>query len=169
MREVGLALISTIITVLIIPIGIIHNIGNSIRECYKLGLMEGILKLIYYWIEIFIQFGVVVKYLFLRVFRMSKYRKELNVVRHLSLVFAKANDYLWNVFSGELLEWAITTREDTLFGNGGVTVSQAIGKEELEGFTTSFGKDKLSKTLNWFFGEDAHCIDAYKKYMKLLR
>ncbi len=145
MKEIGLLIASIVITIIIVPIGILYNIGKSIAECYKLGLIEGSIKFVNYWLNIVRQLWVVVRY----------------AAYHLAMI----NDYQWNVFVGEAIEDVVAKKEDTLYGKGGVSVSQATGKEELEGNMTKFGKSKFVPLLNWFFKEPNHSIDAYKRYL----
>jgi hypothetical protein len=81
---------------------------------------------------------------------------------------------MWNIY-GEAIEDVTTTKEDTLFGKKGVTVSAAIGKEEYEDRLVPSGK-KISKILNVVFNQKQHAIDSWlfhisktelrKKYFK---
>jgi hypothetical protein len=63
-----------------------------------------------------------------------------------------------------MFEDLVTTREDTLFGTF-ITISEATGKEEKEGFLTPFGK-WFSKLLNKVFGEKKHCLDSLELGLK---
>lgn len=85
-----------------------------------------------------------------------------------------SQDLMWNIY-GEAIEDVTTTKEDTLFGKKGVTVSAAIGKEEYEDRLVPSGK-KISKVLNVVFNQKQHAIDSWlfhisktelrKKYFK---
>jgi hypothetical protein len=77
---------------------------------------------------------------------------------------AKSFDLLWCVCAGELFEDLVTIRENTLFGTF-ITISEATGKEEKEGFLTPFGK-WFSNLLNKVFGQIKHCLDAYELGLK---
>ncbi len=69
-------------------------------------------------------------------------------------------DIGWNV-NGEMLEDAITSKEDTMFGKKNIPVSASIGKLELENkLTTLFGRG-LSKLLNIVFNQKQHAIDSW--------
>jgi hypothetical protein len=81
------------------------------------------------------------------------------VIGYLLYQIGYSQDMMWNVY-GEAIEDVTTTKEDTLFGEKGVTVSASIGKEEYEGRLVPSGK-KISNILNWGFNQKRHAIDSW--------
>jgi len=71
-------------------------------------------------------------------------------------------DFLWNVLGGEAIEDMLTTRENTQFTKGKTTVSQAAGREMLDGYY----KDNMlwfSKVVNKVFRQKNHFKGAIRK------
>ena len=58
----------------------------------------------------------------------------------------------------------VTIREKTLFGSF-VTISEATGREEKDGFLTPFG-EWFTKLLNKVFGQTKHCLDTLELGIK---
>ena len=69
-------------------------------------------------------------------------------------------DLIWNVSAGEMIEDAITAKEDTEFRKKNVTVSASVGKLEIERKLNGRGKS-VSKLLNYTFGQKSHAKDAW--------
>jgi hypothetical protein len=69
-------------------------------------------------------------------------------------------DLAWNV-NGEIVEDMVTTKEDTEFTKKNVSISESIGKLEIDGDLNKFGK-KFTKMLNVFFNQKQHAIDAWR-------
>ena len=67
---------------------------------------------------------------------------------------------MWNV-NGEIIEDMITAEEDTTFTQKNISVSASTGKLEIDGKLNWFGR-LFSKTLNLFFGQKQHAIDAWR-------
>ena len=123
--------------------GMVYNLGKSIYECFQVKFWEGLFKFVGYWLRVLYQLWNIVK--------------RLLVDDGLAICI----DYFGNVSAGEMCEDCCTTREDTLFGKGDVTLSAAIGKEEVEGFLVKFGWG-VTKMLSIVLGKN-HSVDAYKK------
>jgi hypothetical protein len=69
-------------------------------------------------------------------------------------------DMGWNV-NGEIFEDIMApNKEDTTFGEKGITVSSSIGKIESEGDINKIGKG-FSKFLSFVFGQKQHAIDSW--------
>jgi len=145
MKELKLIFFSIVVTIVVLPFGLLFNIYNSLREMFYFRFSNGIKHFTNYWIRIYKQTLVVIRYIFY----------------HIAVAF----DYLWNSTSGELFEQLLTTEEHTLYGEGDVTISTSTGYVEVRGTLTKKGK-WFSKLLNKFFQEKAHCVDSYKRYLK---
>lgn len=91
------------------------------------------------------------------------------VVGHIFYEIAYALDMGWNV-NGEIIEDMVTAKENTTFTERDLSVSASIGKLQIDGDLNKFGKG-FSKTLNFFFGQKQHAIDAwnYTKAKKELK
>jgi hypothetical protein len=95
-----------------------------------------------YWLKLLYQFWVTIKYLINRV--------------------SIAIDIFGNVADGELLEDTVTSKEQTLFGDGKTTVSASIGDLSKQNkLDTKFGRF-VDKTLSVVF-EPNHSINAIDK------
>jgi hypothetical protein len=76
-------------------------------------------------------------------------------------------DMMWNVF-GEIFEdYMSPVKEDTTFGEKGITVSSSIGKLEVEGNLNANGKG-FSKILSFVFGQKQHAIDSWLMHQEKL-
>ena len=131
-----------ILSFIVIPLGILHNTAKSIYHSYKLNPFDSILYFLIYWMKFIYQIWNAVKYL----------------SHHLAITI----DLFGNATSGEAIEDLITSKEETYFGRGDITISAATGEIEIKG--------KLNKTGQWFtralnkiFNEKSHSIDAYKR------
>lgn len=80
-------------------------------------------------------------------------------VGHALYEIAYALDLAWNV-NGEIIEDVVTTKEDTTFTEKNVPVSASIGKLEIDGNLTKFGR-LVSMILNWLFWQKQHAKDAW--------
>jgi hypothetical protein len=69
-------------------------------------------------------------------------------------------DLAWNV-NGEILEDIVTAKEETNFSKKNISVSESVGKLEIDENLNSSGK-KFSKMLNIFFNQKQHAIDAWR-------
>ena len=128
---------SIIITVLIVPIGILYSLFYSIW--LTLTLKKWYALFAFWWIIIE---GV------------------LSSIGYLFHSIAYFLDLIWNVTSGELIEDCITAEEHTEFRKKNTTVSASTGKLEIEGKLNKAGK-KFSKFLNVGFSQKRHAIDAW--------
>jgi len=135
--------VSIILGAIIIPLGIAYNFGKSIYHLVRLKPLMAIGSFLGYWLMFLYQIW--------------------NVIKYLSGRMAVCIDLLGNATSGEMIEDCVTTEEDTLYGQGNVTISAATGELETKG--------KLNKVGIWFtnmlsfcLGKN-HSIDAYKKYL----
>lgn len=130
-----ITLISAILLAcVIIPVGIVWNIGKSILHARLSGFMM-------YWLKVLYQIWNVIKYLLLEI--------------------AVAIDLLGNATSGEFIEDCITATEQTLLGRGNVTISAATGELESVNELNKTGR-WFSRMLSRILGKD-HCAKAYKK------
>jgi hypothetical protein len=88
---------------------------------------------------------------------------------HLFYELAYAMDLCWNV-NGEIIEDLITSEENTTFTQKNISVSASTGKLEIDGKLNKTGRI-FSKTLNFFFGQKQHAVDAwnYTKARKELK
>lgn len=73
---------------------------------------------------------------------------------------AYALDLAWNV-NGEIIEDIVTAKEDTEFTKKNVSISESVGKLEIDGDLNKSGKI-FTKALNIFFNQKQHAIDAWK-------
>ena len=94
----------------------------------------------------------------------------LVAIGHIMYQIGFGLDLLWNAMAGEAIEDFTTTREDTLFCERGITVSEAVGLEERGQFLIKSGK-AFSSTLNKAFGQKRHALDAleYNKEKRKLK
>ena len=134
---------AVIITVFLIPLGILHNFVKSLIGCFRLKFWQGLWKFVKYWLMILYQIWNVVKYFMVKI--------------------AIALDLLWNATSGELVEDCVTSSEVTLYGRGNVTVSAATGELEEDKRLNNVGKG-FSNFLSLALDEN-HCARAYKKLL----
>lgn len=139
--------------IIFIPIGVLFNIGNSIVNIFKFRLARAIKVFIDYW-----------KYIIYQLW---------NTLYYLWFQIALSIDYLGNVFCGKLIgylivsdiDWYENNMELLLFGRGRVTLSAAIGQIEFNNKINNFGVF-LSRTLNFAFNEENHCLAAYVKWSR---
>lgn len=88
------------------------------------------------------------------------------VVERLAHYLAFVIDLAGNAIAGELFEDAITSDEDTLFGEGDCTLSAAVGELETNEIHMTKAGKLFSKLLNKVFRQKSHCMDAYKAYLE---
>lgn len=134
---------AVLITVFLVPLGILHNFVKSLIGCFRLKFWKGLWKFVKYWLMVLYQLWCSVKYLMVRL--------------------AVVLDMIWNATSGELVEDCVTSVELTLYGRGDITISAATGELEDDDKLNNVGKgfsDFLSIAL-----EDDHCKKAYKKLL----
>lgn len=88
---------------------------------------------------------------------------------HICFEMAYALDLTWNV-NGEIIEDVVTYEENTTFTEKNISVSSSVGKLEIDDKLVPSGK-KLSKVLNFFFGQKRHAVDSwnYAKFKKELK
>lgn len=134
---------AVLITVFLVPLGILHNFVKSLIGCFKLKFWYGLYKFVGYWLAVLYQIWGSIKYLMIKV--------------------ATALDLIWNATSGELVEDCVTTVELTLYGRGDITISAATGELEDDDKLNKVGKG-FSEFLNITL-EDDHCKKAYKKLL----
>lgn len=128
-----------LVSLFLIPIGIIWNLGKSIYNLLK------------YWFFILVQLFVVFRYLLTRQ-KVDFFFK-----------IAYSLDLIWNVTAGEFLEDCLTNNEQTKFGQGNITVSASTGKEVESGDIAKRGRWFVS-WLDRIFNEKDHCLNAWNKW-----
>jgi len=126
--------LAIIVSIFIIPIGIIYFIFKNIFKPLKI-----VIETYYLSIETF------------------------KILGYLLNKIAITLDLFWNVTAGEFLEDNFTKEENTTFGKGTYTVSASTGKLELNNTLNKKGK-KLSALLNRVFNQKEHTIYAIKKH-----
>ena len=127
---------AVIVTCLMVPIGILYSLGYSI------------------WLTISLK-----KWYAFFVFWWHLIDGIAAAIGHFFYETAYSLDLTWNV-KGEILEDLITSEENTTFGQKNITVSATTGKIEIDGKLNRVGRI-FSKTLNFFFGQKQHAIDAW--------
>ncbi len=143
MKGIKLIVLAIIVTVILVPLGVIWNILKAIYNFFM------------YWINIFYQ-------AWLSLVFWVKAIPKTESFDEICFVSAMALDYMWNATSGELIEDIVTTEERTLFGKGEVTVSAATGRQQVKRKLTPTG-EWFSGMLNKVFNEEAHCVDSWLK------
>ena len=88
-----------------------------------------------------------------------------NIIKYLFITIGYIIDLLGNVLLGELIEDLTTSEEKTLFGNGGVTISAALGDLLRRGKLNKFGL-----WLCWLLSSldpihENHCLSAIRLYI----
>ena len=141
-KQITLLVFALIVSVIILPIGIVWNIGKPIFHVNKGGIKKILHNWIGYWLILIYQIYVVIGYL----------------AYHLALSL----DLLWNTIAGEFVEDCITAEEDTLFGKGDATISESTGQLVGDGKLIKFGK-KFTKFLDFIFAEKDHALNAYRR------
>jgi len=150
MKNIKLIIFAILVTIVLVPFGVLFNIYNSLKMIflgigtdfeYKIG--KGFSNFFKYWKIVFTQTWHAISY----------------ILYHI----AKGLDYIWNATSGELLEQFLCREENTLYGNGEVTVSCATGKEEDRMMLKKLGI-RFTKMLNKFFHQKDHCLEAWHEY-----
>lgn len=130
-----------IVTIIVVPAGILYNIGKAVYNALKVKPFKAIWIIIRYWLKIIYQLWNAVKYLITKT--------------------AISLDLVWNATSGEMIEDFVTPKEETLYGNGNVTVSAATGNLEATSELNKTGKG-FSKFLTKVLGQE-HCLKAWQK------
>lgn len=138
-----LLIVSIILTLILTPIGILHVTLKSIYETFQLKFWTGVIHFIKYWLKVLYQIWNVIKFIFIQL--------------------AIGIDLLGNVTTGEAIEDLVTTKEDTMYGNGEVTISTATGELEYFGNLNKLGVN-FSKFLSKVLDPN-HCIESYKRYI----
>jgi hypothetical protein len=141
MNNLKLFLGACLVSIVLIPIGIVWNLGKSIYNFFK------------YWYFIGFQIVITFKYLLTKKGQPFLYKG------------AFAQDLLWNVTAGEFLEDCFTDNENTMFGKAKITVSASTGKEILNGAIVKRG-EWFPKWLNRRFKEDRHCENAWIEWIE---
>lgn len=127
---------------IVFPLGLAHNIIKPFYDYRKRKVWDRITSSLCYYFNLIYQ--------------------AWSVVRRTIHEIAKSLDIFGNAVAGELIEDLITHEEDTYFGNGGITLSAAIGHLEAEGKLNKLGL-WLSKMLNLAFGEEKHAVWSYER------
>ena len=84
----------------------------------------------------------------------------LHAIGYIIFHFCVGIDMTWCVF-GEIFEDMVTAKEDTDFGQKGITVSSAIGHLEIDNKLNRFGKF-FSQFLNKVFMQKRHAADSWE-------
>lgn len=127
----------------LIGIGIIYLIAKSVYKTVQLKFWEGPAYLL----------GSILKNLY----------QVWNVIKYYCIHIAISIDLMGNVTCGEMIQDIVTGSEDTLFGNGDVTISAATGQLESVGGLNKTGL-KFSTILSKLLNKN-HCINAYNEYI----
>lgn len=141
LKNLVLLLLAVLVSIPLLPIGLIWNIGKPIFHIHKGGFNKIAKNWFGYWFKLLYQVYVVIGYLAYHV--------------------AMSIDLLWNAFSGEFIEDCITAEEDTLFGKGDVTVSESTGQLVNDAKLNKTGEG-FNKFLDKVFFEKDHALNAYK-------
>ena len=137
-----LSIVALILGAIMIPVGIVYTFLKPVYDYRKKGFKTIVKRFGMWWLKVMYQVWNVVKYGFMQI--------------------AYIVDLLGNVLVGELIEDVVTAEEDTWFGNGGISISAALGKLEFENKLNGRGLF-FSKVLASF--EADHCVRAYKYYV----
>jgi hypothetical protein len=141
MKELGIGIWSllwaTAVSVLVITIGTLYSFGYSIWLSITLKKWHACLT---FWWRLIDGFAA--------------------ALGHLFYECAYSQDLCWNV-NGEIIEDMITSEEETTFTQKNISVSASTGKLEIDGKLNWFGRG-FSKTLNFFFGQKQHAVDAWR-------
>jgi hypothetical protein len=143
LSPIWLLIISIILFILLTGLGFVHLLIKSFYHCFQLKFWKGIIYFFWYWLRILVQVWRTIQYFCLHI--------------------AISIDLFGNVVCGEAIEDLVTTEENTLFGDGNVTLSTATGEVE--------SKTKLNKTglkFSQFLSkvlDKNHCIASYKRHL----
>jgi len=155
---------AVILGIIVIPLGLIWAFGKPFYDNFKSkrSPKDAFIWFLRYWINIFIQIIYVISYFLDKlVIILKMIFFEFRVwagFKYLEHTIAIVIDLFGNVTSGELIEDCVTTKENTLYGNGKYTISAATGYLLIKNF--------LNKTGLWFSSvldkfEEDHCRKAY--------
>lgn len=125
---------ATLISIVLIPIGLLYDIGKNIKE---LNLKKGLYT---FWVLI---------------------KAILISISWLLGQVAIFLDLIWNICAGELIEDCVTGKEDTEFRKTHITVSGSIGKLKLNNQLHKYGK-WFDIFLDKVFSEKDHSLKAYR-------
>lgn len=125
-------LLALIVSLVVLPCGIIYSLAYAVWRGVKLDDWKAPFRFFWSLIDGF-----------------------LSVIGWLLIQIAVFLDYLWNIFSGEMIEDGVTTREETNFTKPLITVSASCGKERLDGFYIK-KRDWFSNLANFTFGQKNH-------------
>lgn len=143
LSPIWLLIISIILFILLIGLGFVHLLIKTIYHSFQIKFWRGLIYFLWYWVRILVQIWRTVQYFLLHI--------------------AISIDLFGNVICGEAIEDIITTKEDTLYGDGEITISTATGKLEEENHLNKTGV-KFSKFLSRVLDKD-HCVNSYKRYL----
>jgi len=129
-----------IVSIVLIPVGVIYSFGYMLYMTVTLKEPKALLKLLWRWVDgMFCTIGYII------------------------LELAIGLDMLWNV-NGEILEDSMTHKEDTHFGEKGITVSSSVGELEVSDNLNKTGIG-FSKVLNKAFRQKRHAVDSWKMHL----
>lgn len=140
---IWLLIISIILFILLIGLGFVHLLIKSFYHTFQLKFWKGILYFLWYWARVVVQIWRTIQYFCIHI--------------------AISIDLFGNVICGEAIEDLTTTDENTLFGDGNVTISTATGEVQSRDKLNKRGM-KFSKILSRIL-DDNHCIESYKRYL----
>lgn len=143
-KPVFTLIVAILMFCILLPFGVLWHFGKPFYDGWKgkKPFKKIIGDFFLYWFKLMYQFWVTIKYLLNRC--------------------SVAIDIFGNVVDGELLEDTVTSEEQTLFGDGKVTVSASIGDlSKRNKLDTKFGRF-VNRTLSVVF-EPNHSINAIDK------
>jgi len=135
--------VSILLSLALTAFGISHLIIKSIYHTLQVKFWRGPIYFVKYWIKFIYQIW--------------------NVIKFFCMQFAIAVDLLGNVTTGEAIEDLVTYKEETLYGNGNITISTATGELEFKGDLNTLGV-KFSKVLSKLLDPN-HCVVSYKRFL----
>lgn len=134
---------SVILLVALTVFGLFHLIAKSFYHTFQLKFWKGPLYFMKYWLKVLYQLW--------------------NVFKFFCMQIAISIDLFGNVTTGEAIEDFVTYKEETMYGNGNVTISTATGQLEYEKELNKTGIN-FSKVLSVILDKD-HCVASYKRFL----
>ena len=143
LSPIWLLIISIILFILLSGLGFVHLLYKSLTNLCQFKFWKGLIYFFWYWLRIIVQIWKTIQYFCLHI--------------------AISIDLFGNVVCGEAIEDLITKEENTLFGNGEITISTATGELQSRDKLNKRGL-KFSKFLSKVL-DNNHCIESYKRYL----
>jgi hypothetical protein len=143
LSPIWLLIISIILFILLIGLGFVHLFLKSTYNLLQFRFWKGLIYFFWYWIRVVVQLWRTIQYFCLHI--------------------AISIDLFGNVICGEAIEDLVTTEENTLFGDGEITISTSTGELESKNKLNESGL-KFSNFLSKILGKN-HCIESYKRHL----